>query len=69
MKKYTCTIPKSRKVTTIEQMDSDDWFYRLKTFQKSSGKIYEQGMIVKTQIPLWTEKFKRQGYSVVEEDI
>lgn len=69
MKNYTCTKPRSRKVTTIEQMDKDDWFYKLKTFQKSSGKIDEQGMIIKSQIPLWTEKFKREGYLVVVEDI
>ena len=67
MKKYICKKLKSRKVTEITQLDKEDWFYNVKHI--SSGKIVEQGMIIKDQIPLFTRKFEGVGYSIVIEDI
>ena len=69
MKKITISKPRSRNVIEITQMDEDDWFYKIKHYNKSTGKVSESGMIVKSQIPLWTERLPKKGYSVVEEDI
>jgi hypothetical protein len=67
MKKYTCKKAKGRKTVQIVQLDKEDWFYSVKHI--SSGKIVEQGMIIKNQIPLYTTKYKGAGDSIVIEDI
>ena len=67
MKAYKVKKLKSRRTIEIVQMDTDDWFYKLKIF--NGAKVTESGMIIKDQIQIYLDKYKREGYSIIEEDI
>lgn len=67
MKAYKIKKLKSRRTIEIVQMDADDWFYKLKIF--NGTKVTESGMIIKSQIQVYLDKYKIEGYSIIEEDI
>jgi hypothetical protein len=67
MKRYIIKKARSTKVTTLTQLDKDDWFYSLVTTVK--GELYEKGMVVKKDLPLWLEKADTESYKIVEESL
>jgi hypothetical protein len=69
MKKFVISKLKSKKIIEITQLDKDDWFYKIQHLDKKTRKVDSSGMIIKKQIPEWTEMLSQRGYLIEEQDI
>lgn len=61
---YTFNKVRSPNSIDIVQNKDDDWFFHVITYRTKTGKIVNNSMIIKSDLDIWINSIKREGFSL-----